>query len=97
MLSACRTRSRGHTKRRGSAPHAGTWRFWLPDRRRDWALDLVETAQAPNPPVVSLTGLEKLEHDAAKRLTHIVWAVFNDFMISPDTEIGAPRLQRTKR
>ncbi len=47
------------------------------------ALDIVEIAQAPNPPVVSLKGLEKLDNDAAKRLTHIARAVFNDFMISP--------------
>ena len=37
-LSACRTRPRGDTKRRGSAPPAGTWRFWLPGRMRDWGV-----------------------------------------------------------
>ena len=47
------------------------------------ALDVVEIAQVPNPPGVSLRGLEKLEEDAAKRLTHAARAVFNDFMISP--------------
>ena len=35
-LSECHARSRGNTKRRGSAPPAGTWRFWLLDRMRDW-------------------------------------------------------------
>ena len=34
MLSACRTRARGDTKRRGNAPQAGTCRFWLPDQMR---------------------------------------------------------------
>ena len=47
------------------------------------ALDVVEIAQVPNPRGVSLRGLEKLEEDAAKRLTHVARAVFNDFMISP--------------
>ena len=47
------------------------------------ALDIVEIAQLPNPPVVSLRGLEKLEESAAKRLAHRARAVFNDFMISP--------------
>ena len=36
-LSECRTRSRGDTKLRGSAPLAGTCRFWLPDQMRDGA------------------------------------------------------------
>ena len=47
------------------------------------ARDIVEIVQVPNPPVVSLRGLEKLEENVAKRLTHTARAVFNDFMISP--------------
>ena len=47
------------------------------------ALDVVEIAQVPYPPGVRLKGLEKLEEDAAKRLTHAARAVFNDCMISP--------------
>ena len=47
------------------------------------ALDVVEIAQVPHPPGVCLRGLEKLEENAAKRLTHAARAVFNDFMISP--------------
>ncbi len=47
------------------------------------ALDIVEITQVSNPPVVSLRGLEKLEEETAKRLTHRARAVFNDFMISP--------------
>ena len=37
-LSESRTRSRGDTKRRGSAPPAGAWRSWPPDRMRDWGV-----------------------------------------------------------
>ena len=53
--------------------------------RREYpeALDIIEIAQAPDPPTVSLRGLEKLEDKTAKRLTHTARAVFNDFMISP--------------
>ena len=47
------------------------------------ALDLLEIAQVPNPPAVSLRGLEKLDEDVVKRLTHTARGVFNDFMISP--------------
>ena len=47
------------------------------------ALDVVEIAQVPNPPGMRLRGLEKLEEDAAKRLTHAARAVFNDCMLSP--------------
>ena len=47
------------------------------------ALDLVEIAQAPHPPVVSLRGLERLEEDIAQRLTLRARAVFNNFMVSP--------------
>ncbi len=47
------------------------------------ALDIVEIVQAPDTPMVSLRGLEKLEDETAKRLAHRARAVFNDFMISP--------------
>lgn len=47
------------------------------------ALDIVEIAHAPDPPVVSLGGLERLDESMAKRLKHRARAVFNDFMISP--------------
>ncbi len=40
-------------------------------------------AQVPYPSGVRLRGPEKLEEDAAKRLTHAARAVFNDCMISP--------------
>ena len=60
-------------------------RFSIAPLRREFpeALDVVEIAQVPYPPGVCIRGLEKLEEDAAKRLTHAARADFNDFMISP--------------
>ena len=49
-LSECRTRSRGDTKLRGSAPLAGTCRFWLPDQMRDWGVRTrFSSPEASNP------------------------------------------------